>query len=1036
MKMIVMRICLLLCVHSRTELRTMVIQADAEMQEFHAPAHAKDTSSAVPSSTGPTFSIADASPHGVRATPPQEDFSGGGRNESGFIENQLRRDGSHQTAELHGPVSAQEGRGTTSAQELPALEVEASAAVPSREVVLSAHASSHAQVSGELTSTPSCVQTGSSPHLDNALTLILSAQSTATTEQRACAQNVQTALQSCQNSTVADINCIVAADTVLASMDQLARERALLTLSDMSAALGVTITADQEPAVSATPLGGSSSSFVDRDRLNGTPDSAWITSQGKPLWQAGDPPLSTFRYCIAPNIDDSCTTVIRNAITATESSLPGSCINFQQITYVGNGDPTDWASRSACTCNETRAVCIFSDQVTSSGGYVDSTGMPYYPTTGYSYYPSLCTAQTAGTMCELGKVLVSGVMSDGTDGCCTPVDSVSPHTAYTPATSEFQVHMGIRQCITGIVQHEMGHILGLHHEQKRFDRDSYLVVNADNILDSSESQYTKISAAIETQNSFQNPYDFRSIMHYGEYAFCEPLDATDHAADPTNVVAGSSVGYSAYAYVKLNPCNNVSYTSCKGYTVTFNQSITTSFNLCDLGQYDGWSDCDLHGLRHMYCSSDPWPSTNHSAECFSYIEQQTEAATPAATPAPTSNTTYRCGGGQQWNWSAEVCADGSLPSCTNLACGGAYANTSRCACPPEAPIWHNRRCISAALCTSSDYNSTPPNPNGTELRSCMNRGGFAWDEFIHTDDTAMLTKLREKFGAPESESATDLCNRTNSGYADLCSCLEAQSFLSSGECSQLWEVEKRDTTIELLRIESENEAETLSSLQSMTSDDLSQVCFAKNFTDWCTICLDTTCGAMTNQEKHNHVIRWVYDRTTSGAQLTIAQLQGMTFPELRTHCSNSTALFQIAHYLIMHGDQSLCVDAGDCGEGLECVPDPAVSRVKRCACSAPLEKGHLALAIRSAAAGSCPLPGGARAAPRSTRATEAERKAFSAKFQNNYERALADTWFRHNFERALADTRDARDSEIERIKDLRNKVLDRTSGRGMLPSHA
>ena len=67
---------------------------------------------------------------------------------------------------------------------------------------------------------------------------------------------------------------------------------------------------------------------------------------------------------------------------------------------------------------------------------------------------------------------------------------------------------------------------------------------------------------------------------------------------------------------------------------------------------------------------------------------------------------------------------------------------------------------------------------------------------------------------------------------------------------------------------------------------------------------------------------------------------------------------------------------------------------------------------------------------------EAERKAFSAKFQNNYERALADMWFRNNFEMALADTRDARDSEIERIKDLKNKVLDPTSGRGMLPSHA
>ena len=54
---------------------------------------------------------------------------------------------------------------------------------------------------------------------------------------------------------------------------------------------------------------------------------------------------------------------------------------------------------------------------------------------------------------------------------------------------------------------------------------------------------------------------------------------------------------------------------------------------------------------------------------------------------------------------------------------------------------------------------------------------------------------------------------------------------------------------------------------------------------------------------------------------------------------------------------------------------------------------------------------------------EAERKAFSAKFQDR-------------FEQALADTRDARDSEIERIKDLKNRVLDRTSARGMLPSHA
>ena len=55
-------------------------------------------------------------------------------------------------------------------------------------------------------------------------------------------------------------------------------------------------------------------------------------------------------------------------------------------------------------------------------------------------------------------------------------------------------------------------------------------------------------------------------------------------------------------------------------------------------------------------------------------------------------------------------------------------------------------------------------------------------------------------------SKVELCNRARSmspDAVDLCSaCLVNDTFLSQAECSQLWEVDRRDTVIELLRKES------------------------------------------------------------------------------------------------------------------------------------------------------------------------------------------------------------------------------------------
>lgn len=69
----------------------------------------------------------------------------------------------------------------------------------------------------------------------------------------------------------------------------------------------------------------------------------------------------------------------------------------------------------------------------------------------------------------------------------------------------------------GIVIHELGHALGVFHEQNRPDRDKHVTINWDNIEPANKFNFYKLK---ENQvNSFGTEYDYRSIMHYGTTAF-------------------------------------------------------------------------------------------------------------------------------------------------------------------------------------------------------------------------------------------------------------------------------------------------------------------------------------------------------------------------------------------------------------------------------------------------------------------------------------------------------------------------------------
>lgn len=70
----------------------------------------------------------------------------------------------------------------------------------------------------------------------------------------------------------------------------------------------------------------------------------------------------------------------------------------------------------------------------------------------------------------------------------------------------------------GIGLHEMGHILGLLHEQQRPDRNNFVRINYDNIAPGRRSQFD-LPRWLSIQSVTTTPYDFGSIMHYHPYAF-------------------------------------------------------------------------------------------------------------------------------------------------------------------------------------------------------------------------------------------------------------------------------------------------------------------------------------------------------------------------------------------------------------------------------------------------------------------------------------------------------------------------------------
>ncbi|XP_059897559.1 meprin A subunit alpha [Gadus macrocephalus] len=103
-----------------------------------------------------------------------------------------------------------------------------------------------------------------------------------------------------------------------------------------------------------------------------------------------------------------------------------------------------------------------------------------------------------------------------------------------------------------IVEHELLHALGFYHEQSRADRDNYVHIWWDQILEGKEHNFNKYEDDFITD--LNTAYDYESIMHYRPFSFNkDPLVPTITTAIPAfNALIGQRLDFSATDLTRLN----------------------------------------------------------------------------------------------------------------------------------------------------------------------------------------------------------------------------------------------------------------------------------------------------------------------------------------------------------------------------------------------------------------------------------------------------------------------------------------------------
>ena len=107
------------------------------------------------------------------------------------------------------------------------------------------------------------------------------------------------------------------------------------------------------------------------------------------------------------------------------------------------------------------------------------------------------------------------------------------------AGGEQKIHLTSYASVSTVV-HEMGHAVGLHHEQTRWDRDKHIDIHWDNIEDEAKHNFKRTFLLSKDIGV----YNFNSVMHYSAYAFSKNGKPTITRKNGSKLLGSRSAGLS------------------------------------------------------------------------------------------------------------------------------------------------------------------------------------------------------------------------------------------------------------------------------------------------------------------------------------------------------------------------------------------------------------------------------------------------------------------------------------------------------------
>ncbi|VDM37611.1 unnamed protein product [Toxocara canis] len=98
------------------------------------------------------------------------------------------------------------------------------------------------------------------------------------------------------------------------------------------------------------------------------------------------------------------------------------------------------------------------------------------------------------------------------------------------------------------ILHELMHVLGFYHEHNRSDRDKYVTIFDENIIDRDKHQFVKIE---NRQSHLWTLYDYDSVLHYNTTAFSRNNKETMVPKNQNRMI-GVRMKLSLYDITKIN----------------------------------------------------------------------------------------------------------------------------------------------------------------------------------------------------------------------------------------------------------------------------------------------------------------------------------------------------------------------------------------------------------------------------------------------------------------------------------------------------